>query len=647
MTAILGIVDAGRLDGAELARRILTSMALRGCDRGGMWTDDGVTLAASRHQWECRAGFAGPVLVVQDAHVLVAADATLYYRDDLRRRLSERRIRVSGQTPSHLIAAAYRAWGDRCAEYLEGDFAFVLWDQRAKQMIAARDLAGSRPLYYTQHGSTGVAFASSARALLRHPSCDSSLNLDVLADRMAGLANADGTTCYAGVARLEAGETASFVLGRGVHITRNSHALAAHGESQVRDGDASEELCRLLCRATDERKVASQRTAIWLLDDFGSTSVFAAAMSQRQRDRTADVLPIAVRGELNENECNSQWLEHLSTTWRLPMRWAVPNAEGVEQSAHDLIEYDGVATALRGGAWNAVSSTAARLGARVLLDGTGSVRLFSPSRARDVELPDTNSEPVLDRRPHEAVPRRANFTGALKHLFRRLPNTIERASSSLFDTRALHDTKRSLFPEWIEPAFARRAGIGNGAGSLSQRNGESRGVNHVSVRLDEPLASNAMAARAARALAQGVELRSPYCDKRVVAFATSRLQAGSVTADDDMRSRVITMLFSESAVDAQSWHQVETGNAGYTRRLLLERLTVNGDPSFLTQLGLIDLRAFRAACDRYRQTLDPDIAIGLSRVLETEQWLQCEEQAIAANAGTEHIASATKLASAG
>lgn len=47
-----------------------------------------------------------------------------------------------------LIVAAYRKWGDDCANRLEGDFSFVIYDSKQQRIFAARDSLGVKPFYY-------------------------------------------------------------------------------------------------------------------------------------------------------------------------------------------------------------------------------------------------------------------------------------------------------------------------------------------------------------------------------------------------------------------------------------------------------------------------------------------------------------------
>ncbi len=52
-----------------------------------------------------------------------------------------------------LVALAYRKWGDRLAERLLGDYAFVVWDRTRRRLVCARDPHGNRPLFWGRVGS--------------------------------------------------------------------------------------------------------------------------------------------------------------------------------------------------------------------------------------------------------------------------------------------------------------------------------------------------------------------------------------------------------------------------------------------------------------------------------------------------------------
>src|SRR5690242_19500636 len=135
-------------------------------DRFAIWRGAGALLAVARHPWEMALSFSGDALVLVEDDLAVAADASVYYCDDLRAALARAHVGVTGPSASHLILAAYRAWGADCAAHLEGDFAFVVWDAKSRTVVAARDFSGKRTLYYSSqsHGGGGerLVLASTA-----------------------------------------------------------------------------------------------------------------------------------------------------------------------------------------------------------------------------------------------------------------------------------------------------------------------------------------------------------------------------------------------------------------------------------------------------------------------------------------------------
>ena len=51
---------------------------------------------------------------------------------------------------SALLLRAYKKWGDDCADHLLGDFAFAIWDGRARKLVLGRDHMGQRYVHYHQ-----------------------------------------------------------------------------------------------------------------------------------------------------------------------------------------------------------------------------------------------------------------------------------------------------------------------------------------------------------------------------------------------------------------------------------------------------------------------------------------------------------------
>lgn len=95
----------------------------------------------------------GPVLIF---------NGEVYNYLELRKRIAGN-FRTASDT--EVLLAAYERWGTECLNHLRGMFAFVIVDPLRKQVFAARDRFGIKPLYWRKRGA-GWEFASEIKQLV-------------------------------------------------------------------------------------------------------------------------------------------------------------------------------------------------------------------------------------------------------------------------------------------------------------------------------------------------------------------------------------------------------------------------------------------------------------------------------------------------
>lgn len=83
-----------------------------------------------------------------ERQLVITADAIIDNREALFQALHIHRELRETLDDSELILRAYEKWGEHCPQYLIGDFAFIIWDERRQLLFGARDFSGSRTLYY-------------------------------------------------------------------------------------------------------------------------------------------------------------------------------------------------------------------------------------------------------------------------------------------------------------------------------------------------------------------------------------------------------------------------------------------------------------------------------------------------------------------
>ncbi|WLR42772.1 asparagine synthase-related protein [Bacillus carboniphilus] len=127
--------------------------------------------------------------------LLITADAIIDNRVELFERLQ---IPISYQSSipdSQLILLAYEKWGEDSPKYLLGDFAYMIWDEKAEKMFGARDFSGGRTFYYAN--VKGIfSFSTIINPILSLPHIENDLNEQWLAQFLviAGMVDVADTT---------------------------------------------------------------------------------------------------------------------------------------------------------------------------------------------------------------------------------------------------------------------------------------------------------------------------------------------------------------------------------------------------------------------------------------------------------------------
>lgn len=163
MSAIFGIL---RFDGQPVSARELDRMgnmlAFRGPDGRRSIVTDGIGLGhclmrVNAEDWH-------EAQPIQDGEVTLVADLRLDNREALAAEMGIAAEDLRDMPDSAVLLAAYRHWGEACAEHLLGDFTFAIWDARARVLLLGRDHMGQRGLFY-HHGAGLFVFATEVKAL--------------------------------------------------------------------------------------------------------------------------------------------------------------------------------------------------------------------------------------------------------------------------------------------------------------------------------------------------------------------------------------------------------------------------------------------------------------------------------------------------
>jgi asparagine synthase (glutamine-hydrolysing) len=191
---------------------MLGRLAHRGPDGAGAWQEGAVAVGHRLlHTTPESLREVQPVVSPDGALVLVA-DARLDDREGLQAALGRDRAPDGASSDAELLLRAYRAWGADCPARLLGDFAFAVWDARARTLFCARDPLGVRPLHY-HRGARLFAFASEIKALFALPDVPRRLDEAMVAHYLLPCVDDPAATFFADVASLPPGH--ALVVGPG------------------------------------------------------------------------------------------------------------------------------------------------------------------------------------------------------------------------------------------------------------------------------------------------------------------------------------------------------------------------------------------------------------------------------------------------
>ena len=122
-------------------------------------------------------------------------------------------------TDSELILQAYAVWREACVDHLVGDFAFAIWDGPARRLFCARDHFGVKSLYYHHRDGRHFAFGTEIKALHTLAEVPRRLNEVRIADHLAFMREDAESTIYEEIFRLPAAHTL-IVSERGARLER-------------------------------------------------------------------------------------------------------------------------------------------------------------------------------------------------------------------------------------------------------------------------------------------------------------------------------------------------------------------------------------------------------------------------------------------
>jgi asparagine synthase (glutamine-hydrolysing) len=165
MCGIGAIYACGATVDPQMLSRMRRMLTHRGPDDHGEWlsSDGALGLLHTRLSIIGLDRGRQPMLN-EDGQLCVTVNGEFYDFERIRCGLIAKGHRFRSDSDSEIVLHLYEELGDDCVTSLRGEFAFCLWDARARRLLAVRDRFGVKPLFYTQWNGM-VLLASEIKAL--------------------------------------------------------------------------------------------------------------------------------------------------------------------------------------------------------------------------------------------------------------------------------------------------------------------------------------------------------------------------------------------------------------------------------------------------------------------------------------------------
>ncbi|MBU2564057.1 asparagine synthase (glutamine-hydrolyzing) [Patescibacteria group bacterium] len=149
----------------ELIEKMNEKIKHRGPDGSGVYTDDNISLGHRRLSIIDLSENGKQPMFNEDKSLCLIFNGEIYNFKELKEDLKNHTF--SSKTDSEVILHLYEEYKEDCLKYLNGIFAFAIYDIKNKELFLARDRIGVKPLYY-YYDNQKLIFSSEIKAILEH-----------------------------------------------------------------------------------------------------------------------------------------------------------------------------------------------------------------------------------------------------------------------------------------------------------------------------------------------------------------------------------------------------------------------------------------------------------------------------------------------
>lgn len=275
MCGIIGIISENSAKNHDHAQAMANCLAHRGPDGEGLTSSFTHCILGQRRLAIVDLATGAQPMYNEAGTIALTFNGEIYGYQDIKKKLPQYNFRTTSDT--EVILALYETRGEKKADFvreLPGMFAFALWDDTTRTLIAARDRFGEKPFYYATGKNGEFIFASEIKAILASGLVTPVLDENALAYMLKKLAVHPHQTIYSNIHVLPPAHTLTYKNGD-VRVERYWHMPELR--TAITLEEALPEFKRLLTDAVRKQMVADVPVGAFLSGGLDSTTIVGIA----------------------------------------------------------------------------------------------------------------------------------------------------------------------------------------------------------------------------------------------------------------------------------------------------------------------------------------------------------------------------------
>jgi asparagine synthase (glutamine-hydrolysing) len=313
MCGISGIIytDKNRCVERQHLEVMSRSIFHRGPDQGGHYIKENVGLSSRRLSIIDVENGQQPIHN-EDKTIWIVLNGELYNYRELKASLIRCGHHFYTETDTEVFVHAYEEFGDEFLEYLNGMFAFAIWDSRQERLLIGRDRMGIKPLHYAVYDQS-LIFGSELKAILNYPSFPRNVDLVALNEYLSFEYVPTPRTIFQGISKLPPGHALSYQNGQlkiwkywDINLTRSENIQLKPIASY------QEELLAILRDSVRKEMLSDVPVGVFLSGGLDS-SIIAALMSEISPNAVKSFSVRFDDSSFDESQYARQVAHHLQT----------------------------------------------------------------------------------------------------------------------------------------------------------------------------------------------------------------------------------------------------------------------------------------------------------------------------------------------